>query len=152
MFECAGRKPLGVKIKWRPQCRPVGTGLFPGCANSGFGGPREGLPGRFKTRRVAGWALSYPSSRRGVSFWTGCADTGDSRMPSTPQSIADAFRTTLDLFETGLDLMRQNLRRTHPEAAEEVVGRLLREWLRVRPGAESGDCPGRTVDVSTRQA
>jgi hypothetical protein len=30
-------------------------------------------------------------------------------MPSTPSSLADAFRTTLDLFETGLDLMRQNL-------------------------------------------
>jgi hypothetical protein len=96
------------------------------------------------------WVLSDPMPRRGVSFWTSCADTGDSRMPSSPQTVADAFRTTLDLFDTGLDLMRQNLRRAHPEASDEVVLRLLREWLLVRPGAESGDCPGRTVDVSAR--
>ncbi|OFW29046.1 MAG: hypothetical protein A3G76_04365 [Acidobacteria bacterium RIFCSPLOWO2_12_FULL_65_11] len=68
------------------------------------------------------------------------------RMPSTSSSIADAFRTTLDLFETGLDLMRQKLRRSHPEAGEEEIERLLRRWLLDRPGAESGDCPGRPID------
>jgi Rv0078B-related antitoxin len=73
-------------------------------------------------------------------------------MPSTPSSVADAFRTTLDLFDTGLDLMRQNLRRTHPEAGDEEIERLLLEWLQDRPGAESGDCPGRTVDVNARLA
>ncbi|MBI4886098.1 MAG: hypothetical protein HY824_03305 [Acidobacteria bacterium] len=67
-------------------------------------------------------------------------------MPST----SDAFRTTLDLFETGLDLVRQNLRRDHPQASEEDIDRRLREWLRQRPGAESGDSPGRPVDVSAR--
>ncbi|HWW83710.1 MAG TPA: hypothetical protein VNZ26_08925 [Vicinamibacterales bacterium] len=71
-------------------------------------------------------------------------------MSSTTQSVADAFRTTLDLFDTGLDLMRQNLRRTHPEASDDEIERLLREWLLVRPGAESGDCSGRTVDLSAR--
>jgi hypothetical protein len=73
-------------------------------------------------------------------------------MPSTPPSVADAFRATFDLFETGLDLMRQNLRRRHPEAGDEQLERLLREWLLDRPGAESGDCPGRPVDVITRLA
>ena len=68
------------------------------------------------------------------------------RMPPTATSIADAFRTTLDLFDTGLDLMRQNLRRSHPEAGDEEIERLLREWLLDRPGAEAGDCPGRPVD------
>jgi hypothetical protein len=29
------------------------------------------------------------------------------------------FRTTLDLFESGVDLMRQNLRRRHPNAARQ---------------------------------
>jgi hypothetical protein len=67
-------------------------------------------------------------------------------MPPTNSSIADAFRTTLDLFEVGVDLMRQNLRREHPEAGGEEIERLLREWLLNRPGAESGDCPGRPVD------
>ena len=73
-------------------------------------------------------------------------------MPSTPPSVADAFRTMLDLFETGLDLMRQNLRRSHPEAGDEEIELLLHEWLLDRPGAESGDCPGRPVDVNTRLA
>lgn len=67
-------------------------------------------------------------------------------------SPADAFKTTLDLFETGLDLMRQNLRRSHPDAGDEEIERLLHDWLLVRPGAESGDCPGRRVDVHIRLA
>lgn len=71
--------------------------------------------------------------------------------PTTP-SVDNGFRTTLDLFETGVDLMRQNLRRSHPEAGEEEIERLLQEWLRDRPGAESGDCPGRAVDLKTRLA
>ena len=70
----------------------------------------------------------------------------------SPSSAAEAFRTTLDLFETGLDLMRQNLRRSRPDAGDEEIERLLREWLLERPGAESGDCPGRPVDLNTRLA
>jgi len=73
-------------------------------------------------------------------------------MPSGTPSIVDAFRTTLDLFGTGLDMMRQNLRRSHPEAGAEEIERLLRDWLRDRPGAEVGDCPGRPVDVGARLA
>lgn len=64
--------------------------------------------------------------------------------------MANAFRATLDLFETGLDLMRQNLRRSHPVAGDEEIERLLRKWLVHRPGAEFGDCPGRVVDLNTR--
>jgi Rv0078B-related antitoxin len=71
-------------------------------------------------------------------------------MTTSPE--AAAFQTTLDLFEAGLELMRQNLRRTHPEAADEDIERFLHEWLLERPGAESGDCLGRRVDVNTRLA
>lgn len=71
---------------------------------------------------------------------------------STASSLADAFRMTLGLFETGVDLMRQNLRRTHPGSGEEEIERLLNDWLLHRPGAEAGDCPGRPVDVNTRLA
>ena len=74
------------------------------------------------------------------------------RMPSSTPSVADAFRMTLDLFDTGLDLKRQNLRRSHPEAGVEEIERLLRGWLRDRPGAEAGDCPGRLVDMGARLA
>jgi hypothetical protein len=74
-------------------------------------------------------------------------------MPPQPQSsVAEAFRVTLDLFETGVELMRQNLRRRHPDASEAEVDLRLREWLRDRPGAESGDCVGTAVDPATRLA
>lgn len=71
-------------------------------------------------------------------------------MASTISPVAAAFRTTLDLFETGLGLMRQNLRRERPEATEQEIERRLRQWLQDRPGAESGDSPGRRVDVIGR--
>jgi len=73
-------------------------------------------------------------------------------MPSTPSSTADALRMTLDLFDTGLELMRQNLQRSRPEAGDAEIERLLHEWLLHRPGAESGDCPGRPIDIKTRLA
>ena len=72
-------------------------------------------------------------------------------MASAP-SISDAFRTTLDLFQTGCDLMRQNLRRRYPDVHEHEIDRLLQEWLLERPGAEVGDCPGRPIDVESRFA
>jgi hypothetical protein len=50
-----------------------------------------------------------------------------------PRSDADAFRATLDLFQTCVDLIRQNLRRRHPDAGDEEIERRLREWLRDRP-------------------
>ena len=65
---------------------------------------------------------------------------------STAPSIADAFRTTLDLFGTGLDLMGQNLRRRHPDAGDEEIERLLCQWLLDRPGAAARDCAGQTVE------
>ncbi len=60
------------------------------------------------------------------------------------QSIAATrFRRTLELFEDGVELMRQNLRRQNPEASEAEIAALLGRWLRTRPDAEAGDCPGR---------
>ncbi len=64
--------------------------------------------------------------------------------------VAEAFRATLDLFQTGIDLMRQNLRRRHPEAAEDEIDRLLHQWMLERPGAEAGDSSGRALDVRSR--
>lgn len=68
----------------------------------------------------------------------------------TPE--VEAFRATLDLFQAGVDVMRQNLRRRHPATSDDGIERLLRAWLRERPGAESGDCPGRSLDVNIRLA
>lgn len=69
-------------------------------------------------------------------------------MRSSPLSACDAFRTTLDLFEAGLALMRQNLRRTHSDATDDEIDHRLREWLQSRPGAEEGDSCGRPAALS----
>ena len=62
--------------------------------------------------------------------------------------VAAAFRTTVDLFETGLAMKRQSLRRSHPDASEEEIERRLRLCLHERRGAEYGDSPGRRVDLA----
>ena len=67
-------------------------------------------------------------------------------------SMSDAFRTTLNLFNTGVNLMRQNLRRQHPDANEDAIDLRLRQWLLERPGAELGDSSGRPVDVDARRS
>lgn len=53
------------------------------------------------------------------------------------------LRQALELFDEGMALMRQNLRRRHPQATEEEIERRLHAWLRTRPGAEHGDGWGR---------
>jgi hypothetical protein len=65
-------------------------------------------------------------------------------------NAARTFRLTLDLFDAGVQLMRQNLRRRSPEADEKAIDRQLVSWLRERPGAEHGDCQGRPLDINTR--
>jgi hypothetical protein len=57
----------------------------------------------------------------------------------------ERMRLTLDLFQTGENLMRQNLRRKFPSASEEEIEDRLVAWLRDRPGAEGGDAPGRII-------
>ena len=63
-------------------------------------------------------------------------------------TVAVAFERTLDLHQTGVELMRQNLRRANPDASEAEIEVKLGLWLRHRPGAELGDCPGRPRDMS----
>jgi hypothetical protein len=58
---------------------------------------------------------------------------------------ARRFRTALELFEAGVAMMRQNLRRQFPEADEKEIAARLAQWLQERPGAELGDCDGRPV-------
>ncbi|HEV8581748.1 MAG TPA: hypothetical protein VGX68_21990 [Thermoanaerobaculia bacterium] len=62
-----------------------------------------------------------------------------------PSLAARRFRTALDLFEAGVEMMRQNLRRRYPDASEQEIKERLGQWLRERPGAEYGDCEGRPV-------
>ena len=72
--------------------------------------------------------------------------------PRSPADVAAAFRTTVDLFEAGVAIKRQSLRRNHPDASEEEIERRLRLWLHERPGAEYGDSPGRRVDLADLSA
>lgn len=58
----------------------------------------------------------------------------------------ERFRIAMELFEDGVRLMRQNLKRAHPDAPEDEIDARLRTWLATRPGAEHGDCPGRVLD------
>lgn len=73
-------------------------------------------------------------------------------MTSGPPNHRGALSAALDLFEVGVTLMRQNLRRTHPEETEEEIDGRLQAWLHERPGAEAGDAVGRPVDPRTRFA
>lgn len=55
----------------------------------------------------------------------------------------ERLRTALTLFDDGVQLMRANLRRRHPDATEAEIERLVDDWLAERPGAEHGDGVGR---------
>jgi hypothetical protein len=57
---------------------------------------------------------------------------------------AERLRTALDLFEAGIALYRQSLRRRYPEKSDREIDQLLNRWLSKRPGAEHGDGPPAT--------
>ena len=65
-------------------------------------------------------------------------------------TAGESLRVALDLFDTGVALMLENLRRQYPQADEEELTRRLASWLRYRPGAEAGDADGRSVDPRVR--
>lgn len=56
--------------------------------------------------------------------------------------LSSRFQTAMDLFAAGEEMMRLKLARDNPTLAADEVETLLIEWLRLRPGAERGDCPG----------
>ncbi|MDJ0763305.1 MAG: hypothetical protein QNJ97_09980 [Myxococcota bacterium] len=48
-----------------------------------------------------------------------------------------------ELFEAGLEIMRQNLKRRYPGCGVNEIERMLEEWLLERDGAPHGDVSGR---------
>ena len=66
-------------------------------------------------------------------------------MSDADQIAAARLRTAFDLFVAGRRMMRQNLKRRHPEATDREIDSRLRAWLRERPGAEYGDAVGRPI-------
>ena len=63
---------------------------------------------------------------------------------------AQRLRLAFELFDAGVALMRQNLRRRHPDLDEAAIDQLVGQWLQERPGAEFGDSAGRPVDFPRR--
>lgn len=64
-------------------------------------------------------------------------------VPATPLTAAQKLRLSLEMFRYGCDMMRQNLRRAHPDEDPAAIEERLRSWLRTRPGAPHGDGIGR---------
>ena len=62
-------------------------------------------------------------------------------------AAAMRFRLALDLFATGEALMRQRVRRLHPDWSEAQIEGRMTEWLHDRPGAENGDAVGRPTTL-----
>ena len=63
-------------------------------------------------------------------------------MEDSKELLVQRLRMTLRLHDEGVRLMRQNLRRRHPDASDAEIDRRLGEWLSERPGAEFGDGEG----------
>jgi hypothetical protein len=61
------------------------------------------------------------------------------------EAAARRLRRALDMFRTGEAMMRQQLRRKHPEMSPEEIERRVVQWLEDRPGAPFGDGPGTPV-------
>lgn len=67
-------------------------------------------------------------------------------MPSERnRRAAERFQTALALYELAEEMLRQKVRREHPEASEEEIEQHVVEWRLHRPGAEFGDGPGLPV-------
>lgn len=64
-------------------------------------------------------------------------------MTERPLDPAAKMRLACELFEAGRDMMRQKLRREHPDLDDAAIERKLAEWVSTRPGAEHGDSVGR---------
>ncbi len=63
-------------------------------------------------------------------------------LPDPPSTPAQRLRMSLAMYEDGLAIEREKLRRQHPDADDETIGRLLAAWLQHRPGALLGDADG----------
>ena len=59
--------------------------------------------------------------------------------------VLTRFRTALELYELGVGMMLENLKRAYPSASEQEIERHLCGWLTERPGAELGDGVGLRV-------
>jgi Rv0078B-related antitoxin len=63
------------------------------------------------------------------------------------ETARDRLFAAFELFEFGVEMMAQTLRRRHPDASPADIERMIDDWLADRPGAELGDGPGVPVPL-----
>jgi len=66
------------------------------------------------------------------------------------REAAARLRAAIEMFETGVEMMRQTIRRTNPGLTEPEIDARVRAWLSERPGAPFGDAVGRPVSWPRR--
>jgi hypothetical protein len=65
--------------------------------------------------------------------------------PVADDGIVGRMRETFELYDLGLAIMRQNLRRRHPADSEAMIEQRLLDWRLHRPDAPDGDAEGTVV-------
>src|ERR1043165_3693592 len=59
-------------------------------------------------------------------------------MPEDREIVMERMRLAIEMHDTGVRIMRQNLRRAHPHATEGEIDALLAQWMRDPPGDAEG--------------
>ena len=57
------------------------------------------------------------------------------------------LETALELADLAERMVRERLRRAHPDESDDEIERRVLAWLHTRPGAEQGDAAGRVVPL-----
>ena len=57
----------------------------------------------------------------------------ETAVPAEEEALRENLLLTLDMFESGLSLMRERLRREDPKISEEAIEEKLVAWLADRP-------------------
>lgn len=66
----------------------------------------------------------------------------------TPE--ARRFELAFELFEDGVAITRERLRREHPTESKRQLDERIGAWLHDRPSAPNGDAEGRPIRLTAR--
>ena len=69
-----------------------------------------------------------------------------------PKLARESFGAALDLYDLAERMLRQKLRRKHPDATIADIDVMIAAWQARRPGAEQGDGEGTPVAWPRRPA
>ena len=67
-------------------------------------------------------------------------------------SVCERLREAFELYDIGLAMMRQNLRRRHPTASDAEIDQRLLDWRLYRADAPNGDAEGRVVPIPSARS